>query len=400
MREVVETRALRRSDEVKTAVLRAVSHDLRSPLTAIVAAAEALGLAGARRATSGASWPRAIDDGERAARAPDRQAARALAAAGRRGRAAARLVLDRGGAARGGRRRPAPRRTRVQARRSTGPPADPRRRRPSSSARSRTCSRTRCATRAGSRCRSARARAAGGCSCASSTAGRGSRRPSRSASSSRSTAPDGGAAHGGSGLGLAIVQGVRRGQRRAACASSRCPGQGTSFVVELPLPERAPVRRGVSAGAPRCSSATTSRRSCARCASCCARPASTSCRRRRRRRRSTARRCSRPDAAIIDLVLPDGDGIEVCRALREWSRMPILVLSAVGDEEREGPRAGGRRRRLRDQAVRARASWSRACRRRCAARGDGRGRAGDRAPTAWRSTSRRARSAATAPRST
>jgi two-component system, OmpR family, KDP operon response regulator KdpE len=39
-----------------------------------------------------------------------------------------------------------------------------------------------------------------------------------------------------------------------------------------------------------------------------------------------------PDAAIIDLVLPDGDGIEVCRALREWSRMPIIVLSAVGDE--------------------------------------------------------------------
>jgi two-component system, OmpR family, sensor histidine kinase KdpD len=42
-REVVETRALRRSDEIKTAVLRAVSHDLRSPLTAIVASAEALG---------------------------------------------------------------------------------------------------------------------------------------------------------------------------------------------------------------------------------------------------------------------------------------------------------------------------------------------------------------------
>jgi two-component system KDP operon response regulator KdpE len=40
-----------------------------------------------------------------------------------------------------------------------------------------------------------------------------------------------------------------------------------------------------------------------------------------------------PDAAIIDLVLPDGDGIEVCESLREWSRMPIIVLSAVGDEE-------------------------------------------------------------------
>jgi two-component system, OmpR family, sensor histidine kinase KdpD len=42
-REVVETSALRRSDEIKTAVLRSVSHDLRSPLTAIVAAGDALG---------------------------------------------------------------------------------------------------------------------------------------------------------------------------------------------------------------------------------------------------------------------------------------------------------------------------------------------------------------------
>ena len=39
-----------------------------------------------------------------------------------------------------------------------------------------------------------------------------------------------------------------------------------------------------------------------------------------------------PQAAIIDLVLPDGDGIEVTRSLREWSDMPILVLSAVGEE--------------------------------------------------------------------
>jgi two-component system KDP operon response regulator KdpE len=41
----------------------------------------------------------------------------------------------------------------------------------------------------------------------------------------------------------------------------------------------------------------------------------------------------RPDAAILDLVLPDGDGVEVCRAIREWSEMPIIVLSAVGDED-------------------------------------------------------------------
>jgi len=40
-----------------------------------------------------------------------------------------------------------------------------------------------------------------------------------------------------------------------------------------------------------------------------------------------------PDAAILDLVLPDGDGIEVCRSIRAWSAMPVILLSAVGDEE-------------------------------------------------------------------
>jgi len=42
-----------------------------------------------------------------------------------------------------------------------------------------------------------------------------------------------------------------------------------------------------------------------------------------------------PQAAIVDLVLPDGDGVEVTRRLREWSDMPILVLSAVGEEEQK-----------------------------------------------------------------
>ena len=42
-----------------------------------------------------------------------------------------------------------------------------------------------------------------------------------------------------------------------------------------------------------------------------------------------------PRAAIVDLVLPDGDGVEVTRRLREWSEMPILVLSAVGDEDQK-----------------------------------------------------------------
>jgi two-component system KDP operon response regulator KdpE len=42
-----------------------------------------------------------------------------------------------------------------------------------------------------------------------------------------------------------------------------------------------------------------------------------------------------PDAAIIDLVLPDGSGIELCAELRSWSTMPIVVLSALDEEEQK-----------------------------------------------------------------
>ena len=45
-----------------------------------------------------------------------------------------------------------------------------------------------------------------------------------------------------------------------------------------------------------------------------------------------------PDALVLDLVLPDGEGVEVCQEVRRWSRLPIVVLSAVGDE-REKVRA-------------------------------------------------------------
>jgi two-component system KDP operon response regulator KdpE len=40
-----------------------------------------------------------------------------------------------------------------------------------------------------------------------------------------------------------------------------------------------------------------------------------------------------PDLVILDLALPDMDGVEVCRNLREWSRVPIIVLSAHDEEE-------------------------------------------------------------------
>ena len=40
----------------------------------------------------------------------------------------------------------------------------------------------------------------------------------------------------------------------------------------------------------------------------------------------------RPDVIVLDLGLPDMDGIQVTRVLREWSQTPILILSVRGGE--------------------------------------------------------------------
>jgi two-component system sensor histidine kinase KdpD len=65
--EAVETAALRRSDDVKTALLRAVSHDLRTPLTAIVAAGHALASRSLTEQDRSELSEAVVDEGERLA---------------------------------------------------------------------------------------------------------------------------------------------------------------------------------------------------------------------------------------------------------------------------------------------------------------------------------------------
>ncbi len=47
----------------------------------------------------------------------------------------------------------------------------------------------------------------------------------------------------------------------------------------------------------------------------------------------TAFESEAPDLAILDINLPDGNGFEVCEAIREQSRIPVMMLTARGEEE-------------------------------------------------------------------
>ena len=236
MREVVETDALRRSDEIKTAVLRSVSHDLRSPLTAIRAMGEALGSARARGVRARRAG-RGDHGGERAAVTARGPADRPVAVAGGDGGAGPGLVLaGRGDPRRNGGQRGVCRAG--TARRRSRPAA---------------CPGGRGAAAAGA-CESDRERAP----LRRQRAGLGSRarerwsRPDprrrpragdpagRAGADLRAVLPCAGSGRPGSGLGLAIVRGFVEANGGRVRVES-LPGQGTSFVVELPLPEGAPL---------------------------------------------------------------------------------------------------------------------------------------------------------------
>jgi two-component system KDP operon response regulator KdpE len=56
----------------------------------------------------------------------------------------------------------------------------------------------------------------------------------------------------------------------------------------------------------------------------------------------TAASTENPDVILLDLGLPDGDGIDVLRRVREWSRVPVIVISARGrDDDKVAALDGG-----------------------------------------------------------
>ncbi len=72
------------------------------------------------------------------------------------------------------------------------------------------------------------------------------------------------------------------------------------------------------------------------------------------------------DVVVLDVMLPELDGLAVLREIRSASRVPVRDALGQGGHGRRGRRARAGRGRLRDEAVRARASSSRGSGPRCA----------------------------------
>ena len=357
----METAALRRSDDLKTALLRAVSHDLRTPLTAIVTAGHALGCAVARPTRSARELSAAVvDEGERLSRA-DRQAARPLATAGRARPSRSRDWISIEEVLLAAREALPVADADVRRCRRAPSAAGARRCRRSSSGRSRTCSRTRWRYSSGQPV-SVRARAAGG---RRRRAGRrsGARDPARRAGAhlravlprrrdrreSRRT---------GSGLGLAIAQGFVEANGGTHLRVESLPGQGTSFVVELPLEPG-------DGASPRCRhAAVRASRASPRLRRRAADPARAEGHAARRRLRGGARG-HREEALDAAAVRPAGRGDRRPRAARRRRRRGVPPAARVerdADHRALGGRRGGRRRCARSRPAPTTTSPSRSAR--------------------------------------
>ena len=334
--ESVETQALRRSDVLKTALLRTVSHDLRSPLTAILTAADALASPSLTEDERADMTSAIREEAQRLARLIDNLLDLSRLRGPRR-RAAPLVVLDRGGGD-GGRRRARPRARQLRALDRRRPPARARGRRATRAGlrqpagelpsplgrapglRARTGDR-RPPHGAGRRPRPrhsfgpARARLR-----AVLPRGHGSHRPSRVGARARHRARlrrgerrpgvGGVAARAGDELRRRVPPHPRGGRRRAGG-----PGSGLGAVTRriLVVDDEPQILRAL--------------RVVLRDAGFLVVPAATA------EEALDAAALQPPEAAIVDLVLPDADGVEVTRRLREWTQAPILVLSAVGDED-------------------------------------------------------------------
>ena len=179
---------------------------------------------------------------------------------------------------------------------------------------------------------------------------------STSRACSRSSITARGGQRGGVGLGLAICRAIVRLHGGQAWAE-RVPGGGTAFRFTLPLEAPPPMRRAIAhAMAPRPAVLVIEdepeiRRFLR---------ASLGVEGYRVIESATGRRGAidagthKPDLAIVDLALPDMDGVEVIRRIREWSSMPDhrAVGARAGAIEDRGARC--RRQRLRDEALRHR----------------------------------------------
>ena len=326
--EVVETQALRRSDVIKTALLRAVSHDLRTPLTAILAAGDAVrspAIEPAEREELGAV---VVEEAERLSRLIDKlldlSRLQAGEAEARRDWCSIEEVVE--GAlehvdpsvpveASLDRDLPLVRADPVQLERVFANLIENAQR------------------FSGGHPVKLRARVTGG-RLMIRVIDRGPGIPAELLPHvfEPFRRGDGEAAHRGSGLGLAIVKGFVEANDGRVWAES-LPGQGTVFVVELPLADRAGGAR--MSGGPRvlvCDDEPQIVRALKvvlREAGFTVEATATA------QEALDAAAVRPPDAAVIDLMLPDGSGIEVCRELRSWSRVPIVVLSAIGDEDQK-----------------------------------------------------------------